>query len=367
MSPPGRPKGEYRSAQHEAPVNTAPDAVDAAALNAHLREHLPGFDALQSIQRLSGGQSNPTYRISTASRRWVIRTKPAPVARLLPSAHAIEREFRVLHALAGSAVPVPAVHLLCTDEAVIGRAFYVMDCVEGRVLWDPALPGMTKAQRTAVYDEMHRVLAELHCVDFEATGLADFGARGDYFARQVRRWSRQYQDSATTPIDAMERLIEWLPSHLPVPDDHDVRLVHGDFRLDNLVFHHDEPRVVAVLDWELATLGHPLADLGYYALPWTIPASTGRGIVGKDWAALGIPDVPQLLRTYSDLTGRRVDVDGAEWRFSIVFNLFRLAAILQGIARRDLDGTAANANARQTGSLARTMAELGWSVADGEP
>ncbi len=227
---------------------------DPAALQAYLQQHLNDFSGPLTIEQFKGGQSNPTYRLSTPGMRYVMRSKPGPVAKLLPSAHAIEREFRVMKALAASAVPVARMHLLCEDEAVIGRAFYIMEHVDGRVLWDQSLPGMSVAERGAIYDEMNRVLAALHTVDVKALGLADYGRPGSYFERQIGRWSKQYAASITQPIEAMDRLIEWLPAQLPVSarDDSQVGIVHGDYRLDNLMFHPTEPRVLAVLDWELS-------------------------------------------------------------------------------------------------------------------
>ncbi|MFM7705810.1 MAG: phosphotransferase family protein, partial [Rubrivivax sp.] len=240
-------------------------AFDVGALERHLRAHLPGFEGPLTVEQFKGGQSNPTFLLGGASGRYVMRAKPGPVARLLPSAHAIEREFRVMRALHGSGVPVARMHLLCEDESVIGRAFYVMEYVQGRVLWDQALPGMTPAERGAIYDEMNRVIAALHGVDPAAVGLSDYGKPGNYFERQITRWSRQYEASVTDPIPEMDRLIAWLPAHIPegARDPSAVSIVHGDFRLDNLIFHPTEPRVLAVLDWELSTLGHQLADFSY--------------------------------------------------------------------------------------------------------
>ena len=246
----------------------ASHAFDTAALQAHLERELPGFRGPLVVEQFKGGQSNPTYKLLTPGRAYVMRSKPGPAAKLLPSAHAVDREFRVMKALAGSGVPVAQMHLLCTDEAVIGRAFYVMEFMDGRVLWDQALPGMTPAGRGALYDEMNRVIAALHSVDVNAVGLADYGKPGNYFERQIGRWSKQYLASITEPIEEMDRLIEWLPEHIPTGarDESQVRVVHGDFRLDNLVFHKTEPRVIAVLDWELSTLGHPLADFSYHCM-----------------------------------------------------------------------------------------------------
>jgi aminoglycoside phosphotransferase (APT) family kinase protein len=295
-----------------------------------------------------------------------MRTKPGPAAKLLPSAHAIEREYRVMAALAGTDVPVAAMHLLCEDESVIGRAFYVMDFVEGRVLWDQALPALTPAERGAVYDEMNRVIAALHRVDVAAVGLADYGKPGNFFARQIGRWTRQYQASVTEDIEAMNRLIDWLPAHMPASalDESQVSVVHGDFRLDNLIFHPAEPRVVAVLDWELSTLGHPLGDFAYHCMAWHIPPGIFRGIGGLDLATLGIPSERDYVERYCRRTGR-ADPQAllVDWNFYLAYNLFRLAGITQGIARRVVDGTAASAQARATGEATRALAEMAWQFA----
>ena len=310
------------------------------------------------VKQFHGGQSNPTYLLSTPARRYVLRSKPGPVAKLLPSAHAIEREFRAMHALRRQGFPVPEVLLLEQDESVIGRAFFVMEHVDGRILWDPALPDLMPAARTAVYDEMNRVIAALHAIDIDSAGLADYGKAGNYFERQIGRWSKQYRASETERIEAMDRLIEWLPQHLPAGDE--VAVVHGDFRLDNLIFHPSEPRVIAVLDWELSTLGHPLADFSYHCMPWHIPAGGFRGIGGVDFAALGIPTETDYVRRYCERTGRaRID----NWNFYLAYNLFRIAAILQGVYKRATEGIASSDNATQAGRNARALAEIGWRKA----
>ncbi len=339
---------------------------DVAALQQHLQVHLPGFAGPLSVEQFKGGQSNPTYKLITPHRAYAMRTKPGPAAKLLPSAHAVEREFRVMHALAGRGVPVPQMHLLCEDESVIGRAFYVMEFMPGRVLWDQALPGMTPAQRSAIYDEMNRVMACLHSVDVAAAGLADYGKPGNYFERQIGRWSKQYLASITEPIAEMQQLIEWLPAHIPpgALDNNQVSVVHGDFRLDNLVWHPSEPRVLAVLDWELSTLGHPLADFSYHCMAWHIPPGVFRGIGGLDHTALGIPSELDYVQRYCQRTGRG-DAQAlmAEWNFYLAYNLFRLASITQGIAKRVVDGTAASTQARATGAATPTLAELAWGFA----
>jgi aminoglycoside phosphotransferase (APT) family kinase protein len=344
----------------------ASHAFDAAVLEAYLQARLPGFAGPLTVRQFKGGQSNPTYHLATPGATYAMRTKPGPVAKLLPSAHAIEREFRVMAALAATDVPVPRMHLLCDDEAVIGRAFYVMEFVQGRVLWEQALPGFTPAQRGAIYDEMNRVIAALHRLDPAAIGLADFGRPGNYFERQIARWTKQYQASVTGPNDAMDRLIDWLPAHIPASarDESMVAVVHGDYRLDNLIFHPTEPRVLAVLDWELSTIGHPLADFSYHCMSWHIPPGTFRGIGGLDHAALGIPLEAEYIRRYCARSGRGTPAALAkDWNFYLAYNLFRIAAIVQGIAKRVEAGTAASEQARASGAGAKPLAELGWQFA----
>ena len=341
-------------------------AFDVEALRSFLSSRLEGFDGPLTVAQFKGGQSNPTYKLSTPARAYVMRTKPGPASRLLPSAHAIEREYRVMGALSGTGVPVPRMHLLCGDEAVIGRAFYIMEFMDGRVLWDQALPGMSTAERGAIYDDMNRVIARLHSVDVAAAGLADYGKPGNYFERQIGRWSKQYLASVTEPIEEMDRLIAWLPAHMPASarEDSSVSVVHGDFRLDNLVFHASEPRVVAVLDWELSTLGHPLADFSYHCMSWHIPPGTFRGIGGLDHAALGIPSEQEYVRRYCERTGRaRPEALAADWNFYLAYNLFRLASIAQGIAKRLVDGIAASEQARATGAATRPLAQMAWKFA----
>jgi len=341
-------------------------AFDTAALTDWLGRHMPGFAGPLTVEMFKGGQSNPTYKLITPSASYVMRAKPGPVAKLLPSAHAVEREFAVMSGLQGTDVPVPRMHVLCEDESVIGRAFYVMECMQGRVLWDQSLPGMTPSERGAIYNEMNRVIAALHTVKFADRGLASYGKPGNYFDRQIGRWSKQYIASITQPIEEMDRLMEWLPAHMPASarDESQVSIVHGDFRLDNLMFHPTEPRVVAVLDWELSTLGHPLADFSYHCMSWHIPASLGRGIAGQDLAALGIPDEDSYIRSYCERTGIATpEALRADWNFYMAYNMFRIAAILQGIAKRVEAGTASSAQAKASGDTARPMAQLAWSFA----
>jgi aminoglycoside phosphotransferase (APT) family kinase protein len=333
---------------------------DVDALAAYLRAHVPGFpDGAITVEQFKGGQSNPTFKLSAGGRHYVLRTKPGPAAKLLPSAHAIEREYRVMDALNKAGFPAARQYALCTDESVIGRAFFLMEFVEGRVLWDQALPGMTPAERAAIYDETNRVIALLHTIDYAAIGLADYGKPGNYFARQIERWTRQYQASATETIEAMDQLIAWLPQNIPAGEA--TAIVHGDFRLDNVIFHPTEPRILAVLDWELSTLGHPLADFSYHCMSWHITPGQFRGIAGLDLAALGIPSQEQYIATYCARTGATIRPE--DFNFYLAYNMFRLAGIMQGIMKRYADGTAASPQALENGKAARPMAELGWKYA----
>lgn len=343
-------------------------AFDQSALSAWLQLHLPGFEGPMTVEMFKGGQSNPTYKLVTPQRAYVMRAKPGPVARLLPSAHAIEREYRVMSALRGTGVPVAQMHVLCEDESVIGRAFYVMECVDGRVLWDQSLPGMDRAGRTALYDEMNRVLAALHSVKPDEVGLDGYGKPGNYFERQIGRWSKQYVASITQPIPEMDRLMEWLPQNIPAMarDENLVSVVHGDYRLDNLMFHPTETRVLAVLDWELSTLGHPLADFSYHCMSWHIPPGLFRGIGGLDLAELGIPSEADYIARYCERTGFATPQQlQADWNFYLAYNMFRLAAILQGIGKRVEAGTASSEQAVRSAAGARPMAEMAWRFAQG--
>ncbi|MDQ7982385.1 phosphotransferase [Paraburkholderia sp. SARCC-3016] len=352
------------STDYSAFIGTRPVAdhqrVDTDSLAAWLAAHVDGFKGPLTLEQFAGGQSNPTFKLNTPSRAYVLRAKPGPAAKLLPSAHAIEREYRVMHALRDSGVPVAHMLALCEDESVIGRAFYVMQHVEGRVLWDPSLPGMTAEQRAAIYDEMNRVIAALHRVDPAAIGLTGYGKPGNYFTRQIGRWSKQYAASETEPIDAMQRLIDWLPQHIPNETESRVSIVHGDYRLDNLIFDPREPRVLTILDWELSTLGDPLADFAYHCMAWHVDPAQFRGIAGLDWPALGIPDEAAYVERYCARTGLEIRGD---WNFYLAYNMFRIAAILQGIMKRVVDGTAASAQALDAGRRARPMAELAWRYA----
>jgi aminoglycoside phosphotransferase (APT) family kinase protein len=316
--------------------------IDAVAL-----ERFLGFK-IAKIEQFKGGQSNPTYRLTAADgRRFALRKKPP--GKLLPSAHAVDREYRVISALAKVNFPVAKPLVLCED------------CVEGRVLWDPALPGMTKAERAAIWDEKNRVIAELHLVDYRAVGLEDFGKPGNYIGRQVERWSKQYRASETQRIEAMDNLIGWLPKN--IPPEAGTTVVHGDFRLDNTIFHPTEPRILAVLDWELSTLGDPLADFAYHCMGFHIPPDKFRGVAGLPLDELGIPSESEYVKSYCRRT-RRAAIDGKVWDFYLAYNLFRIAAICQGIAKRVLDGTAASDFAAEASSKTVPLAELGWQQAE---
>jgi aminoglycoside phosphotransferase (APT) family kinase protein len=285
----------------------------------------------------------------------VLRRKPP--GKLLQSAHAVDREYRVMKALAATDVPVARMYALCEDESVIGTMFYVMEYVEGRVLWDPRLVDMTPAERTRHHDELNRVIAALHCVDPAAVGLADFGKTGEYIARQVARWTKQYQASETEKIEAMDKLIAWLPANIPAGDE--TRIVHGDYRIDNVIFDPVEPRIRAVIDWELCTLGHPLADFANHCMAWRIPPGMFRGLGGLDFASLGIPTEREYVASYCRRTGRD-GIDARDWEYYMVYNMFRLAAIAQGVLARAVQGNASSAEALQTGRVARPLAELAW-------
>ena len=288
------------------------------------------------------------------------------MVKLLPSAHAIEREFAVMRGLQDTDVPVPKMLCLCEDEAIIGRAFYIMEFMQGRVLWNQSLPDMTPPERTAIYKEMNRVIAALHTVDFASKGLANYGKPGNYFERQIGRWSKQYVASVTTPIEEMDKLMAWLPAHIPASamDSSKVSIVHGDYRMDNLMFHPTEARVIAVLDWELSTLGHPFADFSYHCMSWHIPPGAFRGIAGLDWAALGIPLEDEYIAQYCAATKLCTPAElKADWNFYMAYNLFRIAAILQGIAKRVEAGTASSAQAASSGRGARNLAQMAWLFA----
>jgi aminoglycoside phosphotransferase (APT) family kinase protein len=335
---------------------------DVAALQDYMRTHVEGFSGDLTIEQFKGGQSNPTFKLTAGGQNYVLRTKPGPAAKLLPSAHAIDREFRVMDALNKAGFPAARQYALCTDESLIGRAFYIMEFVDGRVLWDQSLPGMSNAERAAYYDEMNRVIAQLHTIDYEAIGLGSYGKPGNYFGRQIERWSKQYKASETETIEAMDNLIEWLPKNIPEGDE--TSIVHGDYRLDNMMFHPTEPKILAILDWELSTLGHPLADFSYHLMSWHIPQGQFRGIGGLDHKALGIPTEAEYIARYCERTGRTIRQE--DFAFYLAYNMFRMAGILQGIMKRYVDGTASSAQALKSGQAARPMAEMGWQYASGQ-
>ena len=334
---------------------------DTGALQEYLQAHLPGFTGPLKVEQFKGGQSNPTFRLSDPNGQWVMRSKPGPAARLLKSAHAIDREFRVMDALADTDVPVARVHLLCEDESIIGRAFYIMEYMQGRIFWEQSLPDSSTSERGAIYDEMNRVIAALHQVDYNAVGLGDFGRPGNYFERQISRWSKQYRISETQTIPAMNNLIDWLPENIPAGDE--TSIVHGDYRLDNMVFHPEKPEVIAILDWELSTIGHPLADFSYHCMGFHIAPEQFRGVAGLDLPALGIPTEQEYVKRYCERTGRsKIE----HWPFYIAYNMFRLSGILQGIVKRAQDGTAASERAAEAGARARPLAEMAWAIVERE-
>lgn len=325
-----------------------PNLLNEAALSAYLEREVPGFKGFKGLTKFGSGQSNPTYRVDAESGRYVLRAKPP--GELLKSAHQVDREYRVMKALQATAVPVPKMLHLSDEASPIGRMFYVMEFIDGRIFWDPALPDATSnEERAAIYDAMNATLAALHDVDIEAAGLSDYGKAGNYFERQLNRWASQYRASETEAVPAMDRLIAWLEKHLP-PDDGLISLVHGDYRLDNMMFAPGAPKVIAVLDWELSTLGHPYADLAYQCMQWRLPYETGfRGLGGIDRAALGLPTEEAYVEAYC----RRRNITAiGNWTFFLAFSFFRLAAICQGVYKRALDGNASNPEKAKTFQLA---------------
>ena len=336
------------------------EAVNQAKLCSYLERHVDGFHGPVKAEKFPGGQSNPTWLLSAASGRYVLRSKPAGV--LLQSAHAVDREFRVMKALAGSGVPVARALHLCADEKVTGVMFYVMSYAEGRVFWDPALPALNREQRAGYHDELMRVLAAIHEVDIDAVGLADYGRPGNYYERQISRWTKQYKAAETTRIEAMDALIDWLPANMPA-DDGRHSLIHGDYRIDNVIFHPVEARALAVIDWELSTLGHPLADLAYYCMCLRLPAKGDvKGLAGKDRSALGVPDEQAMIARYSEF--RRLPAI-ENWHFYLSFSYFRMASICQGVYKRGLDGNASSNRALEMGRIVEPMAAAAVALAAG--
>jgi aminoglycoside phosphotransferase (APT) family kinase protein len=330
---------------------------DTAALDGWMRAHVDGYAGPLSVEQFKGGQSNPTYKLLTPDKAYVLRRKPP--GQLLKGAHAVEREARVLSALGGVGFPVAHVHGLCTDEAIIGTWFYVMDMVEGRIIWDATFPDVPRSERAAHFDAMNATIAALHGIDYRAIGLEDYGRSGNYFERQIARWSKQYLDDDQAGRDPhMDRLVEWLPAHIPTGDESSI--VHGDFRCDNMIFHPTEPRVLAVLDWELSTLGHPLADFAYHAMMYRMPPHIVAGLDGADLAALGIPGEEDYLAAYCRRTGRAAI---PAYDFYVAFNFFRLAAIFHGIKGRVIRGTAASAEAAERARFFSELAALAWNQA----
>ena len=330
--------------------------IDAAAIERYLADHVDGFRGPIEVRQFEGGQSNPTYFLRTAERDYVLRKKPP--GQLLPSAHAVDREYRVMKALA-RIIPVPPMLAMCDDAGVIGTPFFVMGCVEGRVFSQPHLPGVSPDDRAAMYEDMAAVLARLHRVDVATVGLADYGKPGNYYARQIARWSQQYVSAKTDEIAAMDRLMAWLPANIPAGDE--TAIVHGDYRVENLIFHPAEPRIVAVVDWELSTLGHPLADLAYNCLTYHLPAEALGRTETVDEDRSGMPDESSYVASYLR-HARRGEL--SNWNFYLAFSMFRLASILQGVYARGLQGNAASAYALQRGAAARLIADRAWQLAN---
>ncbi len=332
---------------------------DPQSLQAFMLSHVEGFQGPLTVRQFRGGQSNPTYLLASPSGKYVLRRKPP--GKLLKSAHAVDREFRVISALYAADFPVPRPYVLCEDEEIVGTIFFIMEFVEGRIFWELDLPDSDPGERRAIYEHANQTIADLHNFDFEKIGLSDFGKPGNYFARQISRWSKQYAASETSKITAMNKLIEWLPGNIPV--DESATVVHGDYRLDNMIIHPAEPRIIAVLDWELSTIGHPLGDFTYHLMAWQMPAIGigSTGLQGKDLEALGIPSEEDYVASYCAKTGR--DDGIANRDFYSAYNFFRIAAILQGIAGRVRDGTAASVHAERAANAVAPLASLGWEYA----
>jgi len=334
-------------------MSQAVDTLNVENLQKYLEANIPDFGTIQECSKFAGGQSNPTFLVRTEKSKYVLRRKPPGL--LLKSAHAVDREYRVMKALEGTGVPVPKMYVLCDDDSVIGSMFYVMEFMDGRILWNGALPEQAPAERGAMYEDMVRVLAAMHKVDLEKAGLSDYGRPGNYFERQIKRWTEQYRASETDKKPGMEKLMEWLPANVPA-DDGQVALSHGDYRIDNLVFHKTEPRIIAVLDWELSTLGHPWADLAYQCMQLRLPPDCAMpGLGGLDLKALGIPSEDAYVARYCELMGIK---EIPNWNFYIIFSFFRIAAILQGVYKRALDGNASSKKAMDYGALAGPLADM---------
>ncbi len=340
-------------------MNTSTLDLDDEILAIYLKKHLEGFCGPLTSKKFKGGQSNPTYLLEAKSGNYVLRRKPP--GKLLASAHAVDREFRVLTALHGSKVPVAKPYHLCKDDSVIGSMFYVMEYIDGDIFWDPSFPDFTPAQRSDYYEAILQTMAALHSIDIETAGLADYGKPGNYFARQISRWSEQYRAAETDDIEAMNSLIEMLPLRCP-DDDGSVALVHGDFRIDNLMFAKGKAQIAAIVDWELSTLGHPLADLGYFCMALRLPRNPALpGLAGMNRKDLGIPSEEKILARYAELTGREIPED---WPFVLAFCFFRLAAIAQGVAKRAQQGNASSEQAIQAGQMTALLAQMGLKALD---
>ena len=331
-------------------------AFDEAALASWMAETVDGYEGPLTVSQFRGGQSNPTYKLDTPGRSFVLRRKPP--GKLLPSAHAVDREYEVMAKLGAAGFPAPKMHGLCMDRDIIGTEFYVMDFVTGRIFWDPLLPDLDKTERGAIYDASNATLAHLHGIDFQAAGLGEYGKPGNYFQRQIGRWTKQYRAAETGQVEAMDKLIDWLPE--AAPEQERTSVVHGDYRLDNMIFHPTEPRVIAVLDWELSTLGDPLADFTYQLMGWVMPPEIRNGFAGIDIASKGIPTIEEYTESYCRRTGR----DGIpELDFYFAYNIFRLTSIIQGVYARSLQGNASNERARELGAAVQPMAETAWNFA----
>lgn len=339
-------------------VMETPDHLkfDETALARYMTDHVEGFKGPVTVKKFKGGQSNPTYLLTTPAKKYVLRRKPP--GKLLPSAHAVEREYRIMTALGAQSFPVPKTYALCENQEVIGTAFFIMDFVEGRIFWDASLPEAAKEEREPLFNALIDTLADLHKIDYEAAGLGDYGKPGNYFERQIGRWSKQYQAAETEKIEEMNALMEWLPR--AIPDDDMTSIVHGDFRFDNAIMHPFEPKTLAVLDWELSTLGQPLADFTYFLMVWHFPPSVRGGLMGVDIEALGIPTMQDAVARYSAHTGR----DGVpDLDFCLAYNMFRLGSIAQGVYARALQGNASSPQAIEMGKQIRPLAMLAWHYA----
>ena len=333
--------------------------LDLTHLSGWMKDHVPSFAGNLTAEKFAGGQSNPTFKLTSGDQHYVLRRKP--MGTLLASAHAVDREFKVLSALEPTRVPVPRAIALCDDDAVIGSMFYIMEHLEGRIFWDPALPEVSDHHRAAIYDQMNQVMADMHMLNLEEIGLSDYGKPGNYFERQIGRWTKQYRAAETDSIVEMEKLIEWLPNNMP-EDDGRVALVHGDYRLDNMIFHPTEPRIIGILDWELSTLGHPLADLAYQLMAWQFPRESGiNGLAGLNRSELSIPDDDSYIDLYCERTGQPGIKD---WHFYMAFCFFRLASITQGIRKRAQIGTASSPEAAAKAAMVEPLSAMGAAYTD---